>query len=542
MQETAAKVAQTNDQVVAPRLVSKSSFNQKDIEQEIEGGLPNQIGRMRDAYDCLRYAMGRFEEFPTRHKDQRYRSPAVRRTSPIFKRVVEILTMHLYKNQPGRKLRDPETSAWLERIYRRNFMWAKYKRADELTLIGGYAGFQFAGSTDPHSPLDINLWGADQTAFWVDPEKPTRAIAVATVDYWDNRRRLRLWTKDEIVTYDTDKGVIHAAFGGTAFRKLDRKPNPYRTREDEGIVPFSFCHWDFPSQDFTTNSPGLNLKELNWGINERLDNLGDSIYFNCRPIGLARNVDDGWVPPAEIRPGDFITLPASSIDAGGNGPEPTLSYLMPDLNYVAADWTDLNNNLDHQLEMWNVPPALIRMVQSGARSGASLQAEQLPILGWVEGRRGNWACYEEDAALTSMKVAEAHLRNVGLMEEADQLQAVIDEWSFTLHWPTLYIQLPGPDRDRADDWRLEKGLVSLIGIVQERADLTEEEAFEALGKVVEQNTRLATMGVNPRPQKPKPFGAVAPPGPPPLANPADQEGPPGGDEAQAAEQMALMQE
>jgi hypothetical protein len=540
-----APVAGSNQSSTAPaipRVMARSQSLQKDIEKEIESGLPNQIGRMRDAYDCLRYAQGRFEEYPTRHKDMRYRSPAIRRTSPIFKRVVEILTMHLYKNSPGRRLADPEASQWLEDIYKRNFMAAKFKRADQLSLIGGFSAMQFAGSTDPARPLRINLWGADQVAFWTDPDDPTEAAAAATVDFHDNQRRLRLWTKDQCVTYITEKGVIHPAFGGTAFRKLDRKPNPYRDRNGEGIIPFAFQHWEFPAQDFSTNSPGLNLKELNQGVNERLDNLGDSIYFNCKPIGVARNVDDSWTPPAELRPGDFILLPASSIDAGGNGPEPTLSYLMPDLNYVAADWADLNNNLDHQLEMWNVPPALIRMIQTGARSGASIQAEQLPILGWVEGRRGDWACYEDAAALKAFTIAECHLRNVGLLEEADHLQAIIEEWSFTLRWPTLYVQLPGPDRDRADDWRLQHGLVSIVGIATERQDLTEDEAFEYLAKVEEQKAQLAAMGINPNPAPANPFAAGMGLPTAPVAKPGEDEGTDIGDQSQKAEQEDLLRE
>jgi hypothetical protein len=520
--EAPAGAGSTSSAVTLPAQTprAKPVFSAKDVEKEILAGLPNQIGRMRDAYDCLRYSMARFEEYPTRHKDMRYRSPAIRRTSPIFKRVVEVLTMHLYKNQPTRKLRDPEASTWLESVYRRNFMWPKFKRADELTLIGGYCGFQFSGSTDPTTPVDIKIWGAEQTAFWTSPDDPTQPAAVATVDFWDNQRRLRLYTPDEIVTYYTDKGAIHPAFGGTAFVKGPRKANPYRDRDGNGIVPFAFAHWDFPTQEFSTNSPGLNLKELNQGVNERLDNLGDSIYFNCKPIGLARNVDDTWTPPAEIRPGDFLKLPASAVDAGGNGPEPTLSYLMPDLHYVEADWADLNGFLDHSLEMWNIPPALIRMIQSGARSGASLQAEQLPILGWVEGRRGNWACYEEMIALKALKIAESHLRQFPeLAAEADQLQALIDAWTFSLKWHQLYVELPGPERDRSDAQRLKWGTASLVTIVQERQDLTEDEAFDALAKVQEQNRRLEAMGINPHPEAPPPFGGFPPPAFPPQRPP-----------------------
>jgi hypothetical protein len=172
---------------------------------------------------------------------------------------------------------------------------------------------------------------------------------------------------------------------------------------------------------------------------------------------------------------------------------------MPDLSYVTRDWEDQAAFLDNTLEMWGIPPSLIRMVQSGAKSGLAIQSEQLPILGWVEGRRADWGCYEESAAETGLKVAESHLDHNGFRHDADQLQAVLDDWSFSLRWPSLYIQLPGPDRDVADDWRLAHSLVSLVGLAQERMDLTEEEAFELLGKVAEQNRRLRAMGINPTP-------------------------------------------
>lgn len=541
---------------------ARSPFTtQREIEKEIEAGLPNQIGRMRDAYDCQRYAMARFEEYPTRHKDMRYRSPSVRRTSPIMRRIVDILTMHLYKNQPTRKVRDKAVSAWLETVYRRNRMWAKWRRADQLALIGGFAAFQFAGSEDPAAPIDINLWGADQLAFWVRDGCPTEVQAVATVDFSDNQRRLTLWTQEQIVTYETTKGMIHPGFGSTTFRlagadgKAARRANPYRDKDGRGVIPFSFAHWCFPCTDFETNSPGLNLKELNQGVNERLDNLGDSIYFNCKPIGVAEGVADGWTPPAELRPGDFLKLPADE-DLGGNGVPPTLRYLMPDLAYVSKDWEDQAAFLDHTLEMWGVPPSLIRMVQTGARSGASLVAEQLPILGWVEGRRSDWASYEEDAAEMALMVAASHLLANGFEEDAQALLATLDDWSFSLRWPQLYIQLPGPERDRSDDWRLQHSHISLVGLLQERQDLTEDEAFEHMKKVAEQNARLQAMGINPMNAAPG-LGLGGPLGPaglppsdgddggqgllPPLADPGESRGPDIGVNGDQSEQtdMAL---
>ncbi len=491
-----------------------TALSQKQIESEIEGGLKNEAPRMRDAWECLRYSMARFEEFPTRHKDQRYKSPSVRRTTRIFGRFVDVLCMHLYKKQPTRKLADPVLSEWLETVYRRNYVGAKIRRLQELTLIGGFGALQFSGGTDPQVPVKVTVWGADQLAYWVSPEDPTKVDAVATVDKRDNQRHLTLWTREQIVEYETAKGISHPAEGGTAYRLKSRQVNPYVDREELGIIPFAFAHWTFPVSDFETNSPGLNLKELNQGVNERLDNLGDSIYFNCRPIGVAEGVDDGWAPPAEIRPGDFLKLPADNVDLGGNGPVPTLKYLMPDLSYVTKDWEDQSAFLDHTLEMWGIPPSLFRMVQSSVRSGAAIQAEQLPIIGWVEGRQPDWACYEEEIAKRCIEVAASHLDNVGMGSDAVALYGLLDDWSFSLRWPALYIQLPGPDRDRADDWRLNHGTVSLIGLMQERQDLTEQEALEHLGKVAEQNAQLEAMGINPQPAN---FGGMfgqQPPGGP----------------------------
>jgi hypothetical protein len=375
-----------------------------------------------------------------------------------------------------------------------------------LTLIGGFAGFQFSGSEDPAKPVKIACWGPDQLAYWTDPNDSTRVDAVATLDFRDNRRHLRLWTKDQIVDFDTTKGLTHPGFGSASFERSTRRANPYRDSDGQGILPFSFSHWEFPVGEFTTNSPGLNLRDLNQGVNDRLDNLGDSIYFNCKPIGLAEGVADGWIPPVELRPGDFIKLP-SEQDIGGNGPQATLKYLMPDLRYVAADWEDMNAFLDHTLEMYGVPPSLIRMVQSGAKSGLAIQSEQLPILGFVEGRRADWGCYEEEAAKTAVAIGAAHLRNVGLDSDAGRLAAILDDWAFSLRWPSLFIQLPGPERDAADDWRLNHSLVSLVGLLQERQDLTESEAFEALAKVAEQNARLKSLGINPTPGG-NPFGSM----------------------------------
>jgi hypothetical protein len=418
---------------------------------------------------------------------------------------MQCLTMHLYKGQPTRKIgTDKLASEWLAQVYKQAGMPGKWKRADELTLVGGFVGFQYRGTEDPDEPISILLWGADQLAYWVQPDDPTRLRAVATRDVYDSTRRLRLWCDDTITTYQTKKGEDHVAKGGTQFKLTSRKHNPYEDEDGEPILPFSFAHWEFPTTEFSTNSLGLNLKELNRAVNERLDITAENVHFQATPIGLAEGVDATWTPPAELRPGDFITLPASDVDVTGAGPVPTLRYLAPELGVIDASWLDLNNFLDHSLEMFGVPPALMRMIQSGARSGVSIQAEQQPVIGWVEGRRSLWSYYEEDAAKTCLRVAAAHLRNNDRFEP--RIQAALEDWQFTVKWPSLYIQLPGPEKDRSDEWRLQMGLTDKIQLLMEREDLSEQEAVERFEQIQARNQQLQAMGVEPG--MPQPAGAL----------------------------------
>lgn len=479
----------------------------KDIITEIESGLTNSSRRRDHARFNLEFSKLEFERHPTKNRDGRFQSDATRRCSAIFRRVIDVLTMHMYRQAPTRRLPDPTVTEFLARVYKRQAMRARWKRADELTLIGGYAGFQFAGDEDPQSPVKINLWAAHELEVWTDPNDPREPFAVCTIDLADNQRRYRLYTEDKIYTWETSKGLQHEAQGGTLPKMVGRpKDNPYRTpRTDDdpekGIIPFSFAHWWFPAEEFSTESPGDFLKLANECTNERLDRLGDSIPYNARPIGLAIGVDETWMPPRQIKPGDFIALPAQA-DVAGNGPVPTLSYLLPDLSYIEADWADLDKFINHTLDMLGVPEAMIRMVQSDAKSGLAIQAEQMPIVQWVEGRRGDWQDYEEDAARTCLIVAESHLREHGYAAEAANIQGTLQDWEFSLRWPSLYQQLPGPDKDRADDWRLQKGIADIVTILKEREGWTEEECFEYLEQLARRKARIEALGFQANGQPP----------------------------------------
>jgi hypothetical protein len=483
----------------------------KDILKEVEAGLPNSARERDEARENLDFAELRFEKYPIKNRDGRFQSDMPPRLSPVMKRVVEILSGFLYKTQPVRRLPDPDAGEILNAIYKRSRAWAKWKRADELTAIQGFTGYQFAGHTDPRAPVKLTQWQRNEVEVWTDPDDPTRPMAVATIDAYDNGQRLRLYTEERIYTYEKSKGTLGPAFGGAAWKKTAEKPNPYRALPDEEdpdgapLIPFTFQHWFYPTTEFTRGGPGHNLRILNEGVNTQLTMIGDSMPYISMPIGIASGVDAAWRPPAKVRPGDWLPLAASDVDAAGSGPVPTLSYLVPELGYIDGNWSDLNNWLDHSLEMWGVPPSLIRMVQSGARSGLSIQSEQLPVVNWVEGRRGAWADYEDDAARMAMTVAWNRYAAAGMTTEANLCREVLEDWSLTIRWGSLYTMLPGQERNMEDDWRLERGLVSKIGILMERSDMTEAEALETLQRVEQQNQMVASLGIEPGLPQPPPM-------------------------------------
>jgi hypothetical protein len=514
-------------------------IDQADVEAEILAGLPNEKDRLEEAWHNERYASACFEEYDVRPGDggdvDASDEPVEPRTTPIFQRVRNVLTSHLYKAQPVRKLADERATDVLGRIYRSAKIAPKWHRADQLCLTNGFSAFRWYGTGDPLNPVKAQLWGGHELVTWLDPDDPTQVGAVATIDCHDSRRRLRLYTPDEVVTYETEKGVDHVAFGSTSyaersrqdaprlamdgFEESNRVPNRYRDADGRGFLPFSFQHWDFPAQTFSTTSPGDGLRSLNASINQQLTSLGDSMEYVVKPLIQAVGANSKWKPPRRWRPGEVVVIPGPDSVNGGTGPTPTLAFLMPDVAYVAAHWADLNNHLDHVLEMNGVPPVLVRMIQAGARSGASITAEQTPLMGWVEGRRTAWSCYEEEAARTALMVYATHVRR---SPDLPAVRAALRAWSFTIHWPSLWVTAPGPARDQSDDWRLARGLVSKLGILMERQDLNEAEALAALVKVRDQNRKLQALGIDvASPAKP-----ATPP--PPAAGPdaGDDEQPP----------------
>ena len=493
------------------------SINLAHVRSEIEGGLVNESRRLHCAWKNRMFYDGHMEMFPTREENLYHERWDMRRTSRLMRRVIHVLTDHLYKKPPTRTLSaGPEATDWLERCYKKASMAALWPQSDRMGLLNDWCAFRFAGNDDPETVVDIELFTSDQLVVWTLPGKPRVPGAVATIEREDAGRTLTLWTDDEILTYYTPKWGQDQTAGATAWKFRSSEPNPYET------LPFAFVHSEYPTTEFHTEGIGDFLREVNDAVNFSIDNMGDAVRYLAFPIPVAEGVSPAWTPPPKLKPGQWVTMPGSQATAGDDAmSKPSLNYVSPPLDFVAVTWDDLNRYIDRALEDIGVPPGTIRLTADSS-SGVAMMVEQGPLLAWAEARRQPFSMYESDAAKKAAQVASAHLRANGLAVPP-WLDEAAREPGMGLKWPQLYVQLPGPERDRSDEWRLGFGLASKIQLLMEREDLTRVQALEKLKAVAADNEELTAMGIEPGLPKPEPIAPENAPLDEPIVEPRSGE-------------------
>lgn len=464
-----------------------------------QGGLKGQHARLESARANLDFFDGNFENAPVRAKgNTAYDSSRYPRHSLIMRRIISVLTMNLYAEGPIRKLVPPEgeddgpyesATKWLNDCYARNDVDACWQEADKLSMISEVAAFQVSAWPDQEWPVHIDLLDASQFCVWMNRDMPLVPELVAVLDVMDDRRRLRLYSDESIRVYMTkdqvDSSQVSAPLDQN-YRYEEERKNPY------GIIPFSFVHFSKPVRKFWTGSPGNGLRQVNDSINFKMTETFDSIRYNLRPIVKLKNVRPDWKPPAPIMPGDVWHMATASDSSREKGDEADAGYLQADPSFVEADWQDTQSYIDHTLEMHGVPPSIIRMTQESVRSGVAIVAEQLPVIAWAKSRQKPFEKYEDALAKLVLKIGARHLGSREVEEyqaTAEDLERVSSRPGLVLKWPNMYPRIPGEDQDRADEFRLEKRLVSKTMLLMERECLTREEAEERLEEIAEDLNR-----------------------------------------------------
>jgi hypothetical protein len=463
------------------------------IHREIvEGSLRNERARLDDALYNLEFYRGDFSRFPVRPPGQQPDPARYPRYTPFLQRVVWALCQHLYARGPARRLQAPAgmpagpydaASRWLEGVYRRNCADAIWQEADRLTAVSGVAAIQVAAGPDPARPIRLRLWDASQFVVWEDPDEPTRPVAVGSIDLFDRRRRLTLYTPDVKRVYVTQKLGPDDAAGGTAYRQVSEAENPY------GLIPFAFAWFHMPvGGDFWCGSPGCLLRHVNDGLNFGLTEGFDCIRYNLRPVVLLKNVRSGFRPPSPIRPGDVWSLPEMADATGEGGGGADAAYLQADSAFVAASWEDFRNYVDMVLEHVGVPPGTIKMEQASVASGVRVIADHIPLIQWAEGRQKPFTHYEDGLAKLVLAIGAGHLgaqSDRDALATADALGQVAADPGLVLRWADMYPYLPGPDRNADDGWLLEHHLTSRTMVLMKREKLTRAEARQRLDEIAE---------------------------------------------------------
>lgn len=458
---------------------------------EIRGGLKcarQELDEAREAqafydFEGERYAAWRFAREAESPADQQMRPY---RPSGFTREIVEVLCEHLYSPGPSRRWSDAAGQELLDRVYADNDIQGLMADADELATLNDCCAIQIdAGDGDFGSrPCTLRIWSRDQFHVFTDPRDALKPVAVVTIDEYDETRRYRLWTDEEVRTFETSKAGLS---GGTAPQEVPGSPEP----NTYGELPFAFVHYKRPVRKFF--EPGLQdlIVKAEIRINDRLSRLDESIHKHLNPLPTAKNVPADWQPIVE--PMRFIRLRSSGgIGASGGydrPADPELSLLQATID-IAGAWLDTQNYAQMVLEAARVPMSSVRMEQTGVASGIALVVEQAPLLTRARRRRGPFARYELDLA---RKVLACLGRHYG----RPQLVASAASGRLSLAWPQPSIPIPTQDRLDMLTSEVRGGYKSHVQAVGEWYGVDRDQAVEILRQIDADTKELSSILTEP---------------------------------------------
>ncbi len=445
-------------------------------EAEVLAGLANERGRLYSARVCSDYyALENAKHLPRREAESSadyYDRP--KKIIPFARRVVQVLSKHLYSPGPTRQIKGDKTATdWLNQVYADCLINALWQRANRLSLQGGAAAFQVAASGDPKRPIKLTLWGADEFAVWPDAASPPEFVC--TIDAYDNQRTYTLWSADEYRVYKTKKfgGPDANTAGGVLPSRVGGGRNPY------GVLPFAFDHAELPIHSFWEGGIGDYLSTANGQADEQLSTLALAIKKFLTPIGIAENCDPEFQVVNKL--GAFVKLRSVLASLGLEGQSaPKLSYLQAQLDITGA-WDDIHSSLMLVLENLGIPKAAWRMETAQAMSGIAIVVEQLPLIERAREKREPARVYETELAKVVLTCAGYTDESGGRYANAESLAAAAEDLELLLTWPE--IQLPSIDRDNADQHAIQMGLTSRLMVIQDRYGLNREQAIERVKQI-----------------------------------------------------------
>ncbi len=495
-----------------------ATLDRTAIIQEVERGLRNERTRLAGAAENQAFVDLDGERYTPRREAETEFDYAgrVKRTTGFVHQTITKLCQHTYNPGPQRiATKAAGADALLQQVYEQCHIDAVMHEAEELATTNDVAAIEIKATLDPDRPIDLQLWGGEEFAVFLDPRDQRRAYSVCTIDKYDEQTRFRLWFEDEVYTFVTrkaesgnsDKGVI-------AFQQGQPEENTY------GGLPFSFVHYQMPVRRFWSPSPGTFLRECEKSLNSQLSELAETIQKFNAPIGIFKNVSVEFNP--EVGKGRFLRLMRATAGYDGDGfsqsGEPSAEYLQAVIQ-VESIWQDIQNTIRQIAEAVQVPPSALTLDYSDAPSGLSLVIREFPLLTRARQRRPIFQWAESELAKNMLRCYGNHYGAPEIVAAGKALQLLVS-------WPEPRIPVPGPERNAEDEWEMSIGAKSRVDVIRERYGLTRDQAIERLKQVkIDEDEANAIMPPEPPPVE------VTPEGEPVKAEPGETPEKPVSEEA-----------
>jgi hypothetical protein len=468
----------------------------KAIMAEVAAGLPNERQRIADALENQAYYDLDGDRYAPRREGETefdYVGRSQRETG-FTQEVIDVLCEHQYGCPPARQCQDKAVDEVLQLVYEQTHVNSVLHEAEVLSTLNDVAAIEVKATGDPAQPVELHVWGSEEFAAFIDPDRPTEALAVVTIDRVNGQTRYRLWTAKLVLTYMTKPWTQGMTTGGVVAYLQGTEPNTY------GVLPFAFVHHREAVRRFWTPGLGTFLRKIESALNRQLSNIDELAWKFSAPIGVFTNVSPDYNP--ELGRGRFLRLysmPALEDGGFGKAGEPSVEYLQAQLQLEQL-WLDAEKFANRGLEACRVPLAAVRMEQSGMASGISLVVEQAPLITRAKQRRSMFVRYETRLAKLILLVVGNHYDRPELVAAAKTLRLL-------LSWPEPQIPIPGPDRDNGDQWEIQAGILSRVQLVMQRRGMTRDQALAYLKQVAEDEAEADKI----MPPKPMPGLGQEPP-------------------------------
>jgi hypothetical protein len=463
-----------------------AALDRRAIIKEVQNGLRNERVRLSDAGENQAFLDLDGERYTPRREAETEFDYAgrMKRTTGFVHQCITKLCEHTYNPGPQRNATDATgADELLQDVYEQCHIDALMHEAEELSTTNDVAAIEIKATNDSDRPIELQLWGAEEFAVFLDPRDQRKAYAVVTIDRYDEQTRFRLWFDDVVHTFVTKKAETGNSDTGVLAYELTNSPeeNTY------GGLPFSFVHYQMPVRRFWTPAPGTFLREAEKSLNSQLSELAETIQKFNAPVGIFKNVSAEFNP--EIAKGRFLRLVRSTAGYDGDGfsptGEPSAEYLQASLA-VEQIWHDIQQTMAQIAEAIGMPPSALRLDYSDAPSGLSLIIRAFPLLTRARQRRPIYQWAESELGRTILRCYGSHYDRPDFVVAGKKLRLL-------LSWPEPRIPVPGPERDTADQWEMSIGAKSRVDVIRERYGLTRDQAIERLKQVKEDEDEADTI-------------------------------------------------